>query len=326
MKRREFLLALAGVVVAWSMDGGANGASAQTPGRVYRLGHLANSPLGEAATRNITLPELAKLGFVEGRNLAFDGRVGEPDALPGMMRDLLAGKPDVVIAIGPSPMNVAGAATTTVPIVSFGADPTELGFAQTYARPGGNVTGVVILASELEPKRLSLLHEAVPDRKRVALLLSATGNPVSAPTLRTAAATLGIELLTFTVTTPADYPAAFLAMRAAGAQALVIGATPEFYRDGKQLATLALAARLPTVCEWADMARVGCMIGYGPSRAEMRTRMAHQIAAIFRGEAVGNVPIELPTLFEFAVNETVAKALGLAIPQGVLMRADLVIE
>jgi putative ABC transport system substrate-binding protein len=109
-----------------------------------------------------------------------------------------------------------------VPIVGFGSDPIELGLAQSYARPGGNVTGVVILANELEGKRLSILHEAVPDRRRVAALLSSTGNPVSEPAMRKAAAGLGVELLAFTVAAPADYPAAVAAMRAAGAQALVV--------------------------------------------------------------------------------------------------------
>jgi putative ABC transport system substrate-binding protein len=298
---------------------------AQAPGRVYRLGHFGNSAIGETLTREITLPELAKLGFVEGRNLVFDGRVGAPDAMPGLMRELLAARPDAVVAIGPA-LAAAGAATRTVPIVGFGSDPLELGLAQSYARPGGNVTGVVILANELEGKRLSILHEAVPDRRRVAALLSSTGNPVSEPALLKAAADLGVELLAFTVATPADYPTAFTAMQAAGAQALVIGATPEFNRDAKQLAALALEARLPTVCEWADMARSGCLIGYGPNRAALRKRMAAQIALIFRGTAAGDVAIELPTVFEFAVNQKIATLLDLSIPAGVLVRADEVID
>jgi len=245
-----------------------------------------------------------------------------------LMRELLAARPDAVIAIGPAAIVAAGAATRTVPIVTFGTDPIELGLAQSYARPGGNVTGVVILASELEVKRLSILHEAVPDRRRVAVLISSTSAATAAgeALMRKAAAGLGVELLAFTVAAPADYPAAFAAMRAAGAQALVIGATPEFNRDAKQLAALALEARLPTVCEWADMARSGCLIGYGPNRAELRKRMAAQIALIFRGTAAGDVAIELPTLFEFAINQKIAKSLDLSIPAGVLVQADEVID
>jgi putative tryptophan/tyrosine transport system substrate-binding protein len=111
-----------------------------------------------------------------------------------------------------------------------------------------------------------------------------------------------------------------------GAEALVIAGSPEFNRDIKQLASLALEAKLPTVCEWADNAREGCLIGYGPSRPELRRRMAHQIAAIFRGEAAGNIPIEQPTRFEFALNQKIATALGLSIPASVMLRADEVIE
>ena len=141
-----------------------------------------------------------------------------------------------------------------------------------------------------------------------------------------ASAGLGVELLPFTVTSPADYPAAFAAMRTAGAQALVISATSEFFRDGKQLTDLALEARLPTVCEWAEMARTGCLIGYGPNRAALRKRMAAQIALIFGGAAPGDVAIERPTVFELAINQKIAKSLDLTIPLAVLAQADEIIE
>jgi putative tryptophan/tyrosine transport system substrate-binding protein len=328
MKRRDFIGLVKGAA-AWQLVASAMSVQAQTPGRIYRLGHLSNSAISEALTREIILPELAKLGFVEGRNLVFDARIGELDAQKGFMRELLAAQPDAVIAIGPA-LAAAGAATRTVPIVSFGRDPIELGLAQSYARPGGNVTGVVILISELEVKRLSILHEAVPDRRRVAVLVSSAAS--SAPTaigeaaLRKAAAGLGVELLAFPAAAPADYPAAFAAMRAEGAQALLISATSEFNRDGKQLAALALEARLPTVCEWADMARAGCLIGFGPDRTALRQRMAAQIALIFRGAAPGDVAIELPTVFELALNQKVARSLDLSIPLTVLTSASEVIE
>jgi putative tryptophan/tyrosine transport system substrate-binding protein len=323
MRRRAFI-GLAGGAAAWQLVASAIPVHAQTPNRMYRLGHLANSADSEAFTRQITLPELARLGFVEGRNLVFDARVGLPDALPGLMRELLAGQPDAVVAVGPA-IAPAGAATRTVPVVTFGFDPIELGLAASYAQPGGNVTGVVILAGELESKRLSILLETVPDRRRVAALIPLGGGG-SDVALRKAAAGLGVELLVFTVATPSDYPAAFAAMRAQGAQALVIGATPEFLRDGKQLAGLALEARLPTVCEWAEMAHVGCLIGYGPSRTALRKRMADQIAQIFRGIAPRDIPIERPTIFEFALNLKIAKSLDLIVPPALLTRADEVIE
>jgi putative ABC transport system substrate-binding protein len=319
MWRRKFIAGLAGTV-AFPLA-----IRAQTPNRIYRLGHLANSSDSEAFTRQITLPELARLGFVEGRNLVFDARVGELDALPGLMRELLAARPDAVVAIGPATAP-AGAATRTVPIVVFGSELVELGLAASYAQPRGNVTGVVILASELDAKRLSILREAVPDRRRVAALIPQAGSGVVDVALRKAAAGLGVELLVFAVATPGDYPAAFEAMRAQGAQALVIAAAPQFQRDGRQLAGLALEARLPTVCEWAEMAHAGCLIGYGPNRTALRKRMADQIAQIFRGVAPGDIPIERPTAFEFALNLRIAKSLDLIVPSGVQTRADEVIE
>jgi len=324
MRRRDFLLGFGGTAAAWPLVADGIPALAQTPNRIYRLAHLSNSADSETFTRQISLPELARLGFVEGRNLVFDGRVGEPDALPGLMRELLAGQPDAVVAVGPA-IAVAGAATRSVPILTFGFDPIELGLAASYAQPGGNVTGVVILIGELEAKRLSLLLEAVPDRRRVAALVPAWSGANEAA-LRKAATGLGVELLVFAVAAPSDYPATFAAMRAQGAQALVIGATPQFQRDGKQLAGLALEAKLPTVCEWADMAHAGCLIGYGPSRIALRKRMADQIAKIFRGTAPGDIPIEGPTVFEFVVNQKIAKSLDLSIPAAVLARADDVIE
>lgn len=325
MKRRDFLSGLGGTSASWLMSAGATPARAQTPNRIYRLGHLANAADSETFTRQITLPELARLGFVEGRNLVFDGRVGQPDALPRLMGELLAAKPDAIVAVGPA-ISAAGKATRSVPIVTFGFDPIELGFATSYAQPGGNVTGVVILASELEVKRLAILLEAVPGRKRIAALVPTTGFGGNEVALQKAVERLGVKLLVFTVATPNDYPAAFAAMQAQGAQALLIGATPQFQADGKQLAGLALQARLPTVCEWPDMARAGCLIGYGPNRTALRKRMAAQIAQIFRGVAPGNIPIERPTVLELALNLGVAKSLGLNIPDALLATAGEVIE
>ena len=326
MQRRTFTAGLIAATATWHLAAATIPAFAQTPGRVYRLGHLGQPGPSELLSREIVLPELAKLGFVESRNLVFDGRSGNPDALPGMMRDLLGAMPDAVIAIGDTAIVAAGKATRTVPIIGFGSDAVTLGLAQSFARPGGNVTGVTILLGELDAKRWSILREAAPDRRRVATLVSTTQRESSEPAMRKAAASVGVELLVFPVATPVDYPAAFTGMKAAGVEALVIAGSPEFNRDIRQLAALALEARLPTVCEWADNAREGCLIGYGPSRPELRKRMAHQIAAIFRGTAPGEIPIELPTRFQFAVNQKIATSLGLTIPAGVLLRADEVIE
>ncbi len=320
MDRRAFVAGAGLVAASLPLRAGA-----QTSGRMFRLAHLANSAASEDYTRKITLPELARLGFVEGRNLVFEGRVGQPDALPGLAADLIANKPDAILSVGPA-LIAASAATKTVPIVAFGFDPIALGLAASYARPGGNVTGVVILTGEMEAKRLSILLEALPDRRRIAALVPPNGRGGNEAALRKAAAALGAELLAFPAGAPGDYPAAFAAMTAQGAQALIIGATPEFDRDAKQLADLALATRLPTICEWSDMAHKGCMIGYGPGRIALRKRLADLVAQVFRGVPAGEIAIETPAVFEFALNAGVAKSLEVAIPFAIRASADEVID
>jgi putative ABC transport system substrate-binding protein len=296
--------------------------------RIYRLGELAVSAASLEITRSVTLPQLANLGFDEGRNLILEERAGAAAALPGLARELLLTKPDVIMAMGSDAIRAATEATTEVPIVMMGASPVEMGLAASLARPGGNVTGVVILAAELDGKRLDLLREAVPRARRIAALLlpSAPLRQASEREMREVAASTGVELLPFDPAGPEDYPAVFDAMRAAGAQAVVVMAHPAFNRDAALLARLALEAGLPTVCEWAEMARSGCLLGYGPSRSELRHRTAHLVAQIFRGAPPGDLPIEQPTHYEFAINLKTAKALGLTIPQSILGRADEVIE
>ncbi len=319
------LAALLAVVAIWLTP-----SHAQSPDRIYRLGHLASTLSSAQGTQRGMLPALARLGFGEGRNLVLDSRFGAADELPGLMRELLAAKPDAIITVGPNALRAAAEATSIVPIISFGPDPVGLGFAKSLARPGGNVTGVMILGEELDPKRLDLLHEAAPKARSVAVLFSAE-YPASVledkrAGMRAVAASLGIALFDFTVATPDDHPAAFAAMRAAGVQALVIGGSPQLDRDTKLLAARALEAQLPTACEWARSTQVGCLLGYSPSSAALRQRMADQVARILRGAAPGELPIEGPSVFEFAVNLKIAKALGLTVPAALLARADEVIE
>jgi putative tryptophan/tyrosine transport system substrate-binding protein len=296
--------------------------------KVYRLAELEPTAASLELTHSLTLPELAKLGFSEGRNLVLDARVGDAAAMAGMARELVLADPDAIIAVGPDATRAARQATTTVPLVVFGPDPVRSGWATSLAHPGGNVTGVTMLAVELDGKRLDLLHEAVPAARRVAALLmpSVPGQQPSEREMRDVAASDGVDLLIFDATGPEDYRTAFAAMRAVAAQGLVIMANPTFYRDAALLARLAIEAGLPTVCEWAEMAQSGCLLGYGPNRPEMRRRLAHFVAHIFQGAAPGDLPIEQPTHYEFVVNLKTAEALGLTVPPSILARADEVIE
>ena len=279
--------------------------------------------------RIFQLPELARLGFVVGRNLTLTTHFGLPAIMPELARQAIATKPDVVVAVSTVAILAVKEASSTVPIVmSFiGEDPTAKGLAVSLARPGGSATGVAMMAAELDGKRTSLLHEFVPVARRIAIL---TGRPPrhaeGAEEAQRVARELGLETDVFYADEPADYVPAFAGMRIARSEALVIISAPDFFRDAALLSRLALEVGLPTVCEWASMARDGCLIGYGPNFAELWRRPADYVARILRGAKPGELPIEQPALFDFAVNLKTAKALGITIAPAVLVRADEVFE
>lgn len=296
--------------------------------RVFRLGELGATPATLEYTRRITLPELAKLGFEEGRNLVLDERVGDAGVIDRVAQQLVDSKPDAIIAIGGDAIRAASQATSTVPIVIFGSLPRGQAAPASLARPGGNVTGVVILGTDLDGKRLELLHEAVPGARRIGGLFVpwALYREQSEREMRMVADKVGVELLPFDAEDPTNYARAFTAMRAAGVQGLVIMAHADLYRDREMLTKLALQAGLPTVCEWSEMAQAGCLLGYGPNMQELRRRLASYVAHIFNGRPPGELPIEQPTRYEFAINLNTARSLGLALPLSLLALADKVID
>jgi putative ABC transport system substrate-binding protein len=299
-------------------------ASAQTAKKVLRLGLLQT----RVDIHTVMLAELARQGFVEGRNLIVEMRTGRTEQLPQFARELVDLKPDVIVA-GGAAIAAAAKATNTIPIVMSysGEDPIAAGFAASVARPGGNVTGLVIWSPELDAKRLQLLHEVAPTARRIAALIASPASRTDPlAVMRPVASANGIELLAFYVEFPTDFDAPFAAMRSAGAQALAITADSRLSNSASRLAALALEARLPTVCQWAEMAREGCLIGYGPISAEMHRHAADYVVHIFRGSSPGELPIEGPTRFKFAVNLKTAAMLELTVPQIVLLRADEVIE
>src|SRR5918998_677219 len=242
MKRRDLLLTA--VAVPWLTAP----VMAQAPERVWQVGVLTPSQSGERTIRQFTLPELAKLGFEEGRNLAYQVFSADdvPNRLPALAVELVATKPDVIIAVGPSSIRAARAATSTIPIVmSFGGEnPVAAGWAQSYARPGMNVTGVVMLSPELDGKRFQVLHEAFPTRRRVAVLFHTLARNVPDDRftrhVQAAARSSGVELLTFYASGGADYKSVFAAISAAHADALQIGSSTVFTNDASYLAELSI--------------------------------------------------------------------------------------
>jgi putative tryptophan/tyrosine transport system substrate-binding protein len=322
MNRRAFRLMLAFTVLLPS----TLVARAQAADKIWRLGVL--SPI-DSPLMSMTLSELAARGFVEGRNLVVDIRVGTAERMPELARELVSTRPDVIMAVSDWAVDAAREATKSIPIVAspMGRDPIAAGVAESWSRPGGNVTGVTLTAPELEGKRLDLLREVVPRAGRIATLSMhrEVTEPAAAPT-RAVAARLGIQLVELYVDGPDEYRGAFAAMRSGGAEALVIVPLPEFVGHAERLAALAVEASLPTVCGSRRAAEHGCLIGYGPDLVELRRQAADDLARIFRGASPAELPIQGPTHFDFVVNLKTAATLGLTVPPSILARADEVIE
>jgi putative ABC transport system substrate-binding protein len=272
---------------------------------------------------------LATHGFVEGRNLVVDVRVGTEEQLSALALTLVDDKPDAIIAVSDWALHAARAATGTIPIVAapMGADPVRAGVAESWAHPGGNVTGVSLIAPELEIKRLSLLRDALPSVHRIAVL-SNHRKVVEAglQPLRKAAAEAGLALVELWVESPNEYSAAFDAMRRLGVEALVIVPTPELNRDTEQLGSLAVKAGLPTIGGHRESAQRGLLLAYGPSLREFGQQAAGSVERILKGAKAGELPFEGPTRLDSAINMKTAKALGLTIPPSLLVGADEIVE
>jgi len=300
---------------------------AEAAERIWRMGVL--TPVEDNAVRSVILPYLATRGFVEGRNLVVDFRIGAEEQMPELAQALVGDKPDAIIAISDWALHPARAATSIIPIVAapMGADPVLAGVAESWAHLGGNVTGVSLIAPELEIKRLSLLREVLPSVHRIAVL-SNHRKVVEAGLLplRKAAAEVGLELVEIWVESPSEYATAFDRMHGDGAEAVVIVPTPESYRDTELLAALAAKTRLPAIGGSRESAQRGLLIGYGPSLRELGRQAAGYVERILNGAQAGELPFQGPTHLDFSINMRTAKALGLTVPPSLLVGADEVIE
>ena len=325
MDRRAFL-SLLGLGTLGAV-GVPRAAEAQKPGRIYRLGILRpTAPEKQTAIQTA----LSELGWIEGQNLTIEQRFadGKLDQLPIMAGELVGLRMDAILAVGLAAGRAAKAATTTIPLVMWGnSDPVAAGFVTSMARPGGNITGILI-ASEgtLGAKKLELLKEAVPRATRVALLVPEDPS-VSAQQqeLQKAAASLGVKLVVVTVR-GGDYERAFATMVAERATALFVAAATYFVTDRKRIIALAAKHRLPAMYEWPAQVADGGLMAYGSDQAALIRRIAAYIDQIFKGTRPGDLPFEQPTTFELVINLKTARALGLTLPPALLARADRVIE
>jgi putative ABC transport system substrate-binding protein len=326
MERRSFIGAFTGGMLAAPFA-----VVAQQSGKVYRIGYLGNSnPTNGAPTLDGFRKGLRELGWVEGHNVTIEYRWadGDLERLPALASDLVRASVDVIHLAGAPAVRAALQATRTVPIVSaIMGDPVANGFAASLAHPGGNVTGLAVEFESLATKQLQLLKEALPKVSRIAFLhATSTPSPTTLKAAETAAHVLGLKSRTFDIHDPSDLEGAVRTARAEGAGAMYVMPSPLFSRNRARLAELAVKYRMPGIFESPEYVSAGGLMSYGPNFVDLFRRSASFVDRILKGAKPADLPIELPTTFEFVINLKTAKALGLTIPPSLLGRADQVIE
>ena len=328
MDRRAFIAGTFGLLAA-PLD-----AEAQQAAKVARIGFLsvdlAGNPRGTEAFRQ----GLRDLGYVEGTNVVIEYRDAERklERLPLLATELAASKVDVIVAPNTPAALAAKQATTTLPVIFIGAgDPVTSGLVASLARPGGNVTGLSVLSTELVGKWLELLKQAVPGVSRVAALwhpgaMDERTDRDMQKEAEIAAQALGVRLLFVEARGPADFDRAFSDMTRARAGALTVRPAPMFISERRRLVDLAAQNRLPAVYAWREFVDAGGLMAYGPNLPDLYRRAATYVDKILKGAKPADLPVEQPTKFELVINLKTAKALGLTIPPSVLARADEVIH
>lgn len=305
-------------------------AGAQQPAKVPRIGVLlSGSPATSKFLVDTFVQALRDLGYVEGQSVILEHRwaEGKVDRMPDLAAELVHLKVDVLVVGGTPATRAARQATGTIPIVVWGAaDLVRSGLVASLARPGGNVTGFVDLSPELGGKRLELLRDMIPRLTRVAILWSPPDSPSQLPEIEAAARAVGVQLQLVEVRAPDQFQRAYATISRERANALVIVQSGFMRFHRRQLLDLAIRSRLPMVCEASEWAPDGCLVAYGPDRADAIRRAAGLVDRILKGANPGDLPIEQPRKFHLVINLKTAKALGLTIPQSVLLRADHVIE
>jgi len=327
MDRRTFVGTLGGSLLAASLAAGAQSAK-----KTYRIGFLE---AGAAAVNLHFLQAfesgLREFGYVDGNNVVIDARwaEGQADRFPKLLAELVALKPEVIVVASTLGAVAAKKVVTSIPIVFVGvSDPLDMGLVASLARPGGNMTGISRVFGEgLIGKALQVLKDIVPDASRIAILWNASGEVE--PRLKEAQAAvrmLGMTPLPIDVRGPSDFDAAFARMRKQRADAVMVVTDPLTLRHRETIVNLAAANRIPAVYEFAEFARAGGLVAYSASVPALFARAAMYVDKILKGTKPADLPVEQPTKFELVINLKTAKALNLAIPQPLLLRADEVIQ
>jgi ABC-type uncharacterized transport system substrate-binding protein len=326
MRRRELITLFGGATVTWSL-------AARAQKAMPVIGYLSsNSPETGASAAAGVLKGLEETGYIAGRNVTIEYRWagGQYDRLPGLAADLVARKVDVIIANGtPAPGLAAKSATSTIPIVFVsGGDPIADGLVAGLARPGGNITGISFLISELIPKRVELLSELVPQAEVIALLMN-PNNPNAERNIAAAqgaARTKGLQLPVVKAATESQIDDAFATLPQLRAGGLVIGADTAFAIRRQQLVDLAARHAIPTIYFARTDAEIGGLISYGSNIVSAYHQGGTYAGKILAGAKPADLPVQQPTRFELVINLKTAKSLGLTVPRSLLTQADEVIE
>ena len=325
MNRRAFLCGLTLRTLAAPLAVGA-----QQTGKVWRIGYLGNTS-GPTETTEAFREGLRELGYIEGQNILIEYRWagGESDKAHKLAAELVGLKVDVLVASSSVAALAAKQATGTIPIVVTAAgDPVAQGFVRSLARPGGNLTGLSSMSIDVVGKQLELFREAVPKVSRVAILQN-PNNQNHARLLREAegsARALGMHLLILNARSASDIDTAFAAMATKRVDGVLILRDALFATQAARIAALAVKGKLPTMHGFPAAAEAGVLLAYGTSTRDSFRRAATYVDKIFKGAKPADLPVEQPTKFELVINLKTAKAIGLTIPQSVLLRADHVIE
>ena len=330
MKRRQALLGIA------LLGAGMRGAAAQPSGKVARIGVLhAGSPQEPAAVQRAPFERgLRELGWVPGSNVRIDYRYADGDAakLPQQAVELVRSGVDVIVARGGHAIRAARAATAAIPIVMSAIDdPIAEGFAQNLSRPGGNLTGIALLAFDLDGKRLELLKETFPRLRRVAVMASPDNEPKGYPpriaALRSDAGALKVTVEVFEVNRAEELPGAFAAIERGKFDALMVRPDPRIMDPNRQqIIAAANKLRLPTMYWWRLYTESGGLMSYGESIPGFHYRSANYVDRILKGANVGELAIERPSKFDLTINLRTAKELGVEIPKAILFRADELLQ
>ena len=324
MKRREFITLLGGAALASPRP-----AIGQSAARQYTIGVLWPATSPPAPPRMESFRQaLRQLDFVEGRNLIIElrhPRAGVQE-LPELAAELVHLKVDVLTAFGDHAPLVAQQATQTIPIVAISDDMFGAGIITSLSRPGGNTTGLTILAPELSAKRLEVLQEIVPGMSRVAAFWDPTTGASQIATTENAARALKLKVQVLEIRRQEELLGAFQAAREEQAQAINVFGSPFLASLYREIVILAAEYRLPAIYQWREHVEAGGLVSYGPNLAAMWRQSAAIVVKILKGAAPADLPVEQPTKFELVLNATTAKSLDLAIPPSVLVRADEVID